>query len=148
MDLVFENDYSKNYSTTSFNVASSGSKVEAQIRTLSEAFGRYDIGIERKKIYLEEAVNIGNSICYMNMKILALCFIIMDGFSEYEKPYEDSSLNIQQYLKEFFEDKKFDEYYENIANVKKQESIADYKNTVKKVIFSYCFKLEAYRARE
>jgi len=148
MALVFENDYSKNYSTTSFNVASSGSKVEAQIRTLNEAFGRYDIGVERKRIYQDEAVNMGISAVYMNMKYLALAFIIMDGFNEYEKPYDEMTLNIQEYLKEFFQSEKFNEYYENIASVKREESLANYRDNVKRVLFSYCFKLEAYRGRE
>lgn len=149
MAIVYDNDYTKNYSTTTFNSVHSNSKVETQLRDLSEALNKYDIGNDRKKIYRKEASNIGSFIYYMNMKYLALCFIIMDGFLDYDKTNEEEVLDLYQYLKEFFESEIFNnKYYEMIFDIKRENTLPTYKNNVKRVLFSYCFKLHAYRGRE
>ncbi len=151
MSLVFENNYSKNYSVSNFNPVSSNGKIENQLRDLNEAFNRYDTETERKKAYLEEARNMGSDILYMNMKYFALTLIIMDGFYYYETDdnEEDKVSLLREYLKEFFNSEKFnDQYYDIIADVKKRNIIANYKSNVKRVLFTYCFKLLAYRVQE
>jgi hypothetical protein len=149
MAIVYDSDYTKSYTGVSFNIVNSNNKIENQLRDLNEYLSKYDIGSERKRVYRDEASNIGNFIYYMNMKYMAPCFIIMDGFLDYEKTNEDEIIDLYQYLKDFFESEKFNkEYYEIIYDIKRENSLPSYKNNVKRVLFSYCFKLHAYRARE
>ena len=83
------------------------------------------------------------------MKYLAQCFIILDGFLDYEGTEDDETQRLYEYLKEFFESEKFnDEYYKMIYDYKRENSLPSYKNNVKRVLFNYCFKLQAYRSRE
>jgi len=148
MELVFDNDYSKNYSSGDFGSTRKG-KTENQLIELTENLNKYDIGSDRKRVYKEEAGNMGNFIHYMNMKYLALCFIILDGFLDYEGTDEDETQRLYEYLKLFFESEKFnDEYYKIIYDFKRETYLPAYKNNVKRVLFTYCFKLQAYRSRE
>jgi hypothetical protein len=149
MSLVFEYDYSKNYSVSNFNPVSSNGRIENQIRILNENLIRYDIESARKRAYQEEARNIGPDILYMNMRYFALCLIIMDSFYYYENNEEDNVSALRDYLRAFFESEKFnDKYYDIIADVKKRNTISNYKTSVKRVLFTYCFKLLAYRERK
>jgi len=149
MTLVFENDYSKNYSVSNFNPVSSNGRIENQLRNLSDALNRYDIEGDRKRAFQEETRNMGNDILYMNMKYFALCLIIMDGFYYYENDEDDNISALREYLKKFFESEKFNEqYYDIVADVKKRNIITNYKMSVKRVLFTYCFKLLAYRGQE
>ncbi len=83
------------------------------------------------------------------MKYFALSLIIMDGFYYYESDEEDRVSALREYLKGFFNSEKFnDQYFDVIADVKKRNTISNYKTALKRVLFTYCFKLLAYRERE
>jgi hypothetical protein len=63
MTTVYDNEYASD----NFNAVYSNSKIETQLRDLVEYLNKYDIGSERKKVYREEALNMGIFIYYMRL---------------------------------------------------------------------------------
>lgn len=140
MALSFEQSFGEKY--TSVGVQFEGERGGFQLQNIKllEALKKYDISSERYRSLLDEAKSL-STFRYMNMRYLAASIFIMDQFSEYEET-EDSFFDFMsmQLNNEIY----FSKFYQKIVDVKK-ESLPMYIPTLKKTIFSYCYKIFRYR---
>jgi hypothetical protein len=147
INYEFEQGFTKpgasRFSSNEFalNLSSASIQVQNQVKKLGPELEKYSNISSDIRYRLKNEMTKINDVRYMNMEYLAATLSILESM----KTEGYSSEDFEEYMIEFLNnDKKFEPYYKKILSVKKEQN-SGYKNLVKKVIFSYAYKINEAR---
>jgi len=139
--IVYEQGYEKpgtsRFSNNLFaiNLSEASGPVQIQVKRLISEFGKYsDLSFGVRSRLENEMLKI-NDIRYMNMQYLAAALDILEKMNIRGEEFDDYMIKVLN------DDKLFNIYYKNLFDPKKENVIPNYKTKMKKVLFTYCFKI-------
>lgn len=145
MEITYEEGFVKFGAETSSanelskSLASASFQVQHQVKKLGPALEKYSEFTPeiRRKIKVEMTKI--NDIRYMNVEYLAAALSILEkmkieGYGNNEEDFDD-------FIRILFDtEKEFNPYYKKLSDAKK-ENAPGYKNLMKKVLYTYCYKI-------
>lgn len=145
MEITYEEGFVKFGSETSSSnelsksLAAASFQVQQQVKKLGPALEKYSEFTPEIRRRIKVEMTKVNDVRYMNIEYLAAALSILEKMKI--EGYRNTEEDFDDFIRQIFDsEKEFNPYYKKLSDAKK-ESVPGYKNLMKKVLYTYCYKI-------